>query len=616
MTDRLASGDYARKQIYCPSRVVAWSHGSRFRLAARLATAAGSGRLLDYGCGDGTFMALTHGRFAEAVGADIDVEQLAECRRRLSDLPGLSFIRTADLHGPTHDHAYSVITCMEVLEHCPDGERVRVLDHLRSLMAPGGRLLISVPIEIGPALAGKQFFRAVAAWRGQGDYRHRETYSPRELFAAIMAGPELVRARYRVETSSGPFGYLRAQGIRLARAGTRGGSAFCGRAPAVHSSRSTRASSQQPGVVRMHASVTAPSKIRDRSVEQAVAAFLVGDDRPPSDPSSFTYVGLRHSLGPLLLAAGASRVLPADCVTRLRARSSQAGHHHSRTERQVARVLEALAEAGLAVLLIKGAQLANSCYPESYLRPREDTDLFVRGTDRARVTAVLARLGYTALPVQTGAEVLGQTLFDRAGSVAAALDVHWRVSQPWLVARLFDFDDLLSRSMTLPRLGPAARGPSVPDALALACVHQAAHHADHDLLLWSYDVHLLIEGLSAEERSGFLALAASLRIAAICIAAIEPAESLFRTRGSADLLARLRQMTLAGDEPSAALLNPGSRLARIRRDLAAVTAWRVRARLLAGHMFPPPAYMRSTYAPSSRAPLAWLYVRRLLLART
>ena len=30
------TGDYARKQIYCPSRVVRWSHGSRFDLARRL----------------------------------------------------------------------------------------------------------------------------------------------------------------------------------------------------------------------------------------------------------------------------------------------------------------------------------------------------------------------------------------------------------------------------------------------------------------------------------------------------------------------------------------------------------------------------------------------------
>src|SRR4029079_17002072 len=65
---RIAGGHYARKQIHCPSRVVAWSHGSRFDLARRLVAAAEGGRLLDYGCGDGTFVAMVHAGFAESRG--------------------------------------------------------------------------------------------------------------------------------------------------------------------------------------------------------------------------------------------------------------------------------------------------------------------------------------------------------------------------------------------------------------------------------------------------------------------------------------------------------------------------------------------------------------------
>lgn len=213
MTDRLASGDYARKQIYCPSRVVAWSHGSRFRLAAALASAGAGGRLLDYGCGDGTFLAMTHGTFAAAVGADIDAAQQAECRRRLSDLPGLSFVLTSELADTAHAGAYDVVTCMEVLEHCVDEERRRVLDDLRRLVAPSGRVIVSVPIEVGPALAGKQLFRAIAAWRGQGDYRHRETYTPRELLAAVAGGPNLARARYTVQGPDGPIEYCGHKGF-------------------------------------------------------------------------------------------------------------------------------------------------------------------------------------------------------------------------------------------------------------------------------------------------------------------------------------------------------------------------------------------------------------------
>lgn len=213
MSDPISSGDYARKQIYCPSAVVAWSHGSRFKLAARLAGAARGGRLLDYGCGDGTFMALTHGMFAEAVGADIDQAQLDDCRRRFAGLAGLEFVQTDALGGPAHGHAYDVVTCMEVLEHCVEGERVRVLDRLQGLAIRGGLVVISVPIEIGPALLGKQLFRAIAAVRGHGDYRYRETYTPRELAAAALARPNLARARYTISTPDGPLNYCGHKGF-------------------------------------------------------------------------------------------------------------------------------------------------------------------------------------------------------------------------------------------------------------------------------------------------------------------------------------------------------------------------------------------------------------------
>lgn len=213
MTDPVAAGDYARKQIYCPDPVVAWSHGSRFALAAKLAGDAGGGRLLDYGCGDGTFIALTHGTFAEATGADLDDRQLEDCRRRLGSLSAVRFISTRALERPEHRSAYDVITCMEVLEHCLDAERRRVIGQLGRLCRPGGRIVISVPIEIGPALAGKQLFRALAARRGHGDYQHRETYSPVEFARAVLGRRPLARAEYEVDGPGGPRRYCGHKGF-------------------------------------------------------------------------------------------------------------------------------------------------------------------------------------------------------------------------------------------------------------------------------------------------------------------------------------------------------------------------------------------------------------------
>lgn len=211
MLEPTCRGHYARKQIYCPNQVVAWSHRQRFRLALRLAVATSGERLLDFGCGDATFLALARERFRGAVGADVDEAQLADCRRRFGSL-GIEFVHTSRLEAPEHEHAYDVVTCMEVLEHCLDDERRHVLGELARLTAPDGAVIISVPIEVGPALPAKQLVRALAAWHGQGDYRWRERYRPAELLAAA-AGRRVARAEYVVDGPDGPRRYCGHKGF-------------------------------------------------------------------------------------------------------------------------------------------------------------------------------------------------------------------------------------------------------------------------------------------------------------------------------------------------------------------------------------------------------------------
>src|SRR4029077_12037481 len=126
---------------------------------------------------------------------------------RLGHLPGVRFSLTRDLAGQ-----WDVVTCMEVLEHCVEAERLRVLDELAHLVAPGGLVVISVPIEIGPSLAGKQFFRALAAWRGLGDYEHRERYSPAEMIRSVFGAP-VPRVRVEVDGPEGRYAYYGHKGF-------------------------------------------------------------------------------------------------------------------------------------------------------------------------------------------------------------------------------------------------------------------------------------------------------------------------------------------------------------------------------------------------------------------
>lgn len=174
--------------------------------------AAGEGgRLLDYGCGDGTFVAMVHDTFTQSRGVDVEPDQIAGCRERLGDLPGVSFAMTRDL-GASDAGAWTVVTCMEVLEHCLEPERRRILDELSRLCAPDGRVVVSVPIETGPSLVGKQAVRAIAGLRGLGDYAHRERYSPLEMLrgAAGLAVPRVV---FEGHGATGTFPYYGHKGF-------------------------------------------------------------------------------------------------------------------------------------------------------------------------------------------------------------------------------------------------------------------------------------------------------------------------------------------------------------------------------------------------------------------
>ncbi len=192
LEDCLQSGHYARKQLFSRNRILQWSHRRRYEMARRIVTPYAGGNLLDYGCGDATFLAMVHDLFPRATGAELDRAQVEDCRNRLRDFPGIKFTLTSDLALPEHQGAYDVVLCTEVLEHCLDSAVDAALDDFSRIVSPTGTVIISVPVEIGPALALKQLVRAIAAWQRLGDYEYREKYRFAE-FRTMLAADEHTR---------------------------------------------------------------------------------------------------------------------------------------------------------------------------------------------------------------------------------------------------------------------------------------------------------------------------------------------------------------------------------------------------------------------------------------
>jgi 2-polyprenyl-3-methyl-5-hydroxy-6-metoxy-1,4-benzoquinol methylase len=111
-----------------------------------------SGKVLDYGCGSGVFVAaLLKLKPGSAVGYEPYMQE-----RVSRDLPIYKEILDVKKLGP-----YSLVSLFETIEHLSNAELDDFLNLCESLLPPSGGILISAPIEIGPALLLKEFNRSL-----------------------------------------------------------------------------------------------------------------------------------------------------------------------------------------------------------------------------------------------------------------------------------------------------------------------------------------------------------------------------------------------------------------------------------------------------------------------
>ena len=207
------------------------------------------------------------------------------------------------------------------------------------------------------------------------------------------------------------------------------------------------------------------------------------------------------------------------------------------------RVLSALQQAGIELLVLKGAALGQWAYPASYLRARDDLDLLFRDRSVARqAQVVLAALGYAGEELPANGPQFELTMTRRQTDRPDwHIDVHWRISQHPVFAERFDFPELLAESLPLPEGG---RGLGRVDALLHAAVHRVSNLliGQGDRLIWLYDLPCIAEQLQAEDWAQVLCRAQDKQLAGPLVAAMQACQRLFGTVWPVDALRALEQM--------------------------------------------------------------------------
>lgn len=314
-----------------------------------------------------------------------------------------------------------------------------------------------------------------------------------------------------------------------------------------------------------------------------------------------------------LLARGECIGLPAGEVSRIAGRYRQECALEMLRQGELLRVMHALTRAGLPFLLFKGTPLAYTLYREPCVRARCDTDILLPDRQAAETAwRVLQGLGYVRMNTAEGELLSYQFPCSLVSAMhSVMLDVHWAISNS-AALRCLSFQELYAASEAVPGLGPGSRAPCPAHALVLACLHRLGHvkDAQHNKLIWLYDIQLLQDVLDDRQWCQFLDCVQEKGLGSACRDGLQQATRYFGAGGHPGRLDSLRSLaTRPGQQFEVAT----SLLARDLAHLRQQAGIRRRLQLLGEYLFPSAHYMAGRFQPRWRCLLPYYYLKRIAL---
>jgi hypothetical protein len=285
-------------------------------------------------------------------------------------------------------------------------------------------------------------------------------------------------------------------------------------------------------------------------------------------------------------------------------------------------LLAALTRAGIVAIILKGTALAYDLYPFPAARPRGDTDLLIERHNLSSARQVLRQCGLSLHA--NNHDVDEDFALQEVWSLSCDgrdqdIDIHWALLNAPSLRSVLPFAECATELTPLPRMGPNAFTMGPARTLLHACVHRAMHFTSPyfvngaeyyggDRLIWLYDIHLLIEHLSAAHWSTFVGLAEANGIAAVCGDGLDAAHRYFNSSIPSAVSNRLADVGAATAHPYFTRRQFG----RALEDFKAIPDVRGRFRYFRVRLVPTAAFMRAKYPSLASFPLILLYARRFV----
>lgn len=189
-----------------------------------------------------------------------------------------------------------------------------------------------------------------------------------------------------------------------------------------------------------------------------------------------------NSFGPLLYDAVQHHpAIPGEVQKQLRQLYLNTALANTLALHELATILQALAQANIPVIVLKGAALAQASYGNVALRPMHDLDLLLPFAHIPQALSIVATLGFQLLePIPFGDRsglFWNELLLVKEGHKPVYLEFHWHLlDNPYYASRP-GTPELFERSLPLQLEGQPARILAPDDFLLHLCSHSWHHHS-------------------------------------------------------------------------------------------------------------------------------------------
>lgn len=354
--------------------------------------------------------------------------------------------------------------------------------------------------------------------------------------------------------------------------------------------------------------------------------LLVADDLTclATAPINWEAVGQQarlHRLGPLLYdALRAEECLPPDLEAEWREEYLATALRNALLLHEARAVTARLTAVGLPVILLKGAALAQTVYPNIALRPMVDLDLLVRPEMAPAALRHLAAMGYRPITrePQPGAQVAyeSQVGLARRDSSGVVIELHWSLIDSPYYQRHLPLDWFWGTARPLSTdvsqgliLGPEAQ-------LLHLCAHLMLHHSGMPpgYLLWLHDIAAWLTHFGvALDWDALLAHAPRYDLLLPLQRILPVVARDWDAPMPPDVLAQLAALRPSATERrvAARLTDPQRTVTqRFWDDLATLDDWPSRVGFAVANVFPAPAYMQARYGVANPVFVPLLYPYR------